>query len=343
MFGHDWAITFLQRIATPAPDGHRERLRHAYLFLGEAALGKGTLARCFANVLLCPQGTDRACGTCPGCVAFRHQNHPDFLQVDPVDSQGQPDHRAGLLRVEQAEAILHHAHLRPFQSTFRIVLIRNMQRAHPAFMNKLLKTLEEPPAAVILLATATEANRLLPTVVSRCQLLPLRLVPSTLIQEVLVRHYGVDAPRADLLARLAHGRVGWAIAHSQQADMWAERNTTRELLAELVQGSVLVRLARVDELARSRTASRHVIQGQMEFWLSWWRDVWLCQYSRQDACINIDCMADLEATARATDPDAVARFLRRLEQAHHYVHSNVNARLVLANLMLHMPSPLPAV
>lgn len=318
-------------------------MRHAYLFLGKASLGKSTLARHLANVLLCPTGTDTACGTCPHCVAFQHQNHPDFLQVDPVDGQGQPDRRAGLLRVEQAEAILHHAHLRPFQSAFRIILIRDMQLAHPAFMNKLLKTFEEPPSAVILLATATEASRLLPTVVSRCQSLQLQPVPRTLMQAVLSRDYGVEAARADLLSRLAHGRMGWAIAHGQQEDMWEERNTTRALLTELVQGSVLVRLARVDDLARSRTASRHMIQGQIGFWLSWWRDVWLCQYNRQDACINIDCKADLEAAAQATDPDAVAQFLHRLEQAHHYVLSNVNTRLVLANLMLHMPSLSPGV
>ncbi len=322
----------------PAPDGKREWLRHAYLFLGEPSLGKGTLARYFANVLLCPTATDKACGLCPHCMAFQHQNHPDYLQIDPVDSQGQLDRRTGLLRVEQAETILHHVHLRPFQSPYRIILIRDMQLAHPAFTNKLLKTFEEPPSAVILLATATEASRLLPTVLSRCQILQLRRGPRALIQEVLVRDYGVENQRADLLSRLAHGRMGWAIAHCQQEDIWAERNTSREMLTELVQGSVLVRLARVDDLARSRAASRQVIQGHMEFWLSWWRDVWLYQYNRQDACINVDCREDLEVTARATHPDAVARFLQRLEQAHHYVHSNVNTRLVLANLMLHMPS-----
>ncbi len=338
ILGHDWAVGFLRSISTPDAAGQRERLRHAYLWLGDSALGKSTLARYFANVLLCPTVPDRACGTCSYCQAFQHQNHPDFLLVEPVDGQGQPDRHTGLLRVEQAESILHHVHLRPFQSTYRIILIRDMHLAHPAFMNKLLKTFEEPPATVILLATATEASRLLPTIVSRCQVLRLHRGRRTQIQEALTRDFGVEASRADLLARLAAGRMGWAITNCQQNTLWAERRTTCQLLTSLVQGSVLVRLAHADELARSQTTSRHVIQSNIEFWLSWWHDVWLLQYNQQDACINIDCKEDLEAAARATEPEAVARFLYRLERAYHYVHSNVNMRLVLTNLMLHMPS-----
>ena len=138
----------------------------------ETGLGKSTLARWLAQSLFCTGAEGDPCGTCRDCQAMRGGNHPDFLQIVPTDSQGQTNRLNGLLRVEQAEDIQHHAMLRPFQSKHRVILIRDLQLAHESFLNKLLKTFEEPPPAVVLLGTVTHASRLLPTLVSRCQLLP---------------------------------------------------------------------------------------------------------------------------------------------------------------------------
>ncbi len=338
VFGHDWAVHFLQEIASPDAQGAYPRLRHAYLFTGEAGLGKSTLARWLAQALFCRADGLAPCGTCRDCRALQTGNHPDFLQIEPVDSKGAINRQKGLLRVEQAEAIQHHTMLRPFQSRHRVVLIRDLQLAHESFLNKLLKTFEEPPQAVVLLGTAIHASRLLPTLVSRCQMLRLRPVAPARIEEVLAMHFETDPERAALLARLAHGRMGWAIAHRDANVLWETRQQAKALLAELVPASMVQRLGLADRLARQHQGNTGPVLAHVDFWTYWWRDVWLHQLSQADHCVNVDCILDIADTARRTQLAPVTDFLRYLEKAQWHLRRNVNVRVVLTNLVLHMPT-----
>ncbi len=338
VFGHDWAVDFLQEIARPDAQGTYPRLRHAYLFTGEAGLGKSTLARWLAQILFCQAEGLTPCSACQACHALQTGNHPDFLQIDPVDSKGAANRQKGLLRVEQAAEIQHHAVLRPFQSQHRVILIRDLQLAHESFLNKLLKTFEEPPRAVVLLGTVTHPSRLLPTLVSRCQMLPLKPVPPAGIETVLATHFGTHPDRAALLACLAHGRIGWAIAHRAENALWETRRQARELLMELVPASVVQRLGLADSLARKCQGDPGSVLAHVDFWTYWWRDVWLHQLSQAEHCVNVDCMTDTRDTAGRTQQVSVTEFLQHLERAQLHLHHNVNVRVVLTNLMLHMPA-----
>ena len=337
IFGHDWAVNFLRETARTDAQGTYPQLRHAYLFTGETGLGKSTLARWLAQSLFCTGAEGDPCGTCRDCQAMRGGNHPDFLQIVPTDSQGQTNRLNGLLRVEQAEDIQHHAMLRPFQSKHRVILIRDLQLAHESFLNKLLKTFEEPPPAVVLLGTVTHASRLLPTLVSRCQLLPLRPIPPSEIQEVLATHFDIATDRAALLSRLAHGRIGWAIAHRGEDELWETRRQAMELLADLVTAPIVNRLGLADGLARQYQGDTGSVLAHVDFWTYWWRDVWLHHLSQADHCVNVDCIVEIEDTARRTQLALVTDFLHHLEKAQLHLRRNVNVRVVLTNLMLHMP------
>jgi DNA polymerase-3 subunit delta' len=288
-----------------------------------------------AGALLCREPTGTACGACADCTSFAGGNHPDFLLVDPTTTDGEPDRDGGVLRAEQADAVLHFTVMKPFQSRFRVALIRELQRATPAFANHLLKTFEEPPAAALLLATATDTSAILPTLVSRCQTLKLRPSSRDILCTALQTRWGAESERADLLSRLAQGRMGWAVLQLENARMWQRRDRNRALATDLAASSIPERLARADALAvRSSPAQ---LQEQVDFWLWWWRDVWLIQHDRADGCVNVDCEDELESLAarvRATD---VTAFLQRLERAIQQMRANVNGRLVMTSLMIHMP------
>ena len=337
IFGHDWARDFLGELATPDAEGAYPRLRHAYLFTGETGLGKSTLAKWFAQTLFCSSEGLKPCGTCQDCRILRSGNHPDFLQIDPTDSRGEANRYNGLLRVEQAEVIQHHAMLRPFQSQYRVILIRDLHLAHESFLNKLLKTFEEPPPAALLLGTVSHASRLLPTLVSRCQVLPLSPVPPDEIEEALIAQFETDPERAALLARLAHGRIGWAIAHRAEDELWETRRQAMDLLGDLVPGSVVTRLGLVEGLARQYQGDTGPVLTHIDFWTYWWRDVWLRQHSLPEHCVHVDCSQDTEDSARRTRPALVQDFIQQLEKAQLHLRRNVNVRVVLTNLALHMP------
>lgn len=337
IFGQDQLIAYLRGIASRDEQGAFPHLRHAYLFTGEAGSGKSAVACWMAQTLVCRETEGAPCGHCADCRLLQKGNHPDFLQVSPVNAAGDPDRRRGLLRVEQASTVQAHTVLRPFQSDFRIVLIQDLHFAHESFLNKLLKTFEEPPAAAVLLGTATDSSRILPTLVSRCQQLPLRPVGPAAMESILIERYSTQPERAQLLSRLAQGRMGWAVARRADEELWNNRRRSRQLLADLIPASRAQRLGLAEGLLRSSAGDSGPLLSELGFWTYWWRDVWLSGLHGTAHCVNVDCLEEIADTARRTRPEQVQDFLRHLERGQFHLRSNVNPRLVLSHLVLRMP------
>ena len=337
LVGHDWAVAHLIDVATPDPGPEPpvwSRLRHAYLLTGARHIGRSTLASQLAGALLCRESTGTACGACADCTSFAGGNHP----VEPAKI-GETDRDGGSLRTEQADEILHFTVMRPFQSRFRIVLIRELERATHYFANHLLKAFEEPPAAALLLATASDTSAILPTLLSRCQTLKLRPSGRDILRTALQTRWGAEPEQADLLSRLAQGRMGWAVLQLEDARMWQRRDYNRSLASDLAAGSIPERLGRINDLIKDCTPAqlRAQLQEQVGFWLWWWRDVWLIQHNLADSCVNVDCEDELESLAARVRAADVTAFLQRLERAIQQMRANVNGRLVMTSLMIHMP------
>ncbi|NPA30812.1 MAG: DNA polymerase III subunit delta', partial [Chloroflexi bacterium] len=183
IIGHETAVQWLQRQIAA------QRVHHAYLFVGPRGVGRRTLARRFAQALTClqPPAPGAFCGQCRVCRQIAAGVHPDFHVLhDP----------AGLKvdAVRQAQQVWN---LSPREARYRIALLPEVQHATPAAANALLKTLEEPPAHLILLLTASDPDALLPTVVSRCEVVRLRLVPRAALEEALQARGATPAQAAE--------------------------------------------------------------------------------------------------------------------------------------------------
>src|SRR5438132_4521299 len=196
---------------------HAQRLSQAYLFVGEPALGKTTVARALAQALLPEAGLGR---------------HPDYWEDDRRDNlridevrllpDRQPDHHQ-----QSLQAFLS---LKPAVASHRVAVIASVGRMADPIQGILLKTLEEPhPNRVIVLTTPSVSPFVvLPTVVSRCQRVSFHAAPLPEIRELLVRH-GVPTERAEALAGLSRGRPGWALTAAREDGVverhehWSER------------------------------------------------------------------------------------------------------------------------
>jgi DNA polymerase-3 subunit delta' len=338
VYGHDWAVHLLDQTIQSQKAGVSSQgtlLRHAYLLLGTQQVGKTTLGRAFAQTLLCTGEAQRPCGVCRSCRLFTQGNHPDFRLVQPTDRDGDVARDGGILRADQASDIIRDVATGPLEGLYKFFLIQDFHLAHPSFANRLLKTLEEPPAYVILCLTGTDRSSLLSTIVSRCQVLDLRPTSPDEIAGALERVWHMDPDEAQLLARLSGGRLGWAISQLEQQDGLRSRQTALDTLQQLIQTDRVERLAFAESLAKQRNNEQ--LFGLLELWTSWWRDVLLVQADCSDACSNVDRLPVLETQAQTISSQSIQAYLRTLKRIEGYLHHTVNTRLALDVLLLDLP------
>ncbi len=195
------------------------RVAHGFLFTGPEGSGKKTLAGICARALLCSsKGAEKPCGSCGPCKRAMSGSHPDYIEVQTQTVQ---------IGIEAVRSLILTLCEKSFEGGGRAVLITKPMTFDA--QNALLKTLEEPPRGTVFFITAENTSTLLPTVISRVQVVALSpLDEKTCTQALLSR--GVDPQKAPLLARLSGGIVGKALKMQEDTDYWR----TRELAYEFV-------------------------------------------------------------------------------------------------------------
>jgi DNA polymerase-3 subunit delta' len=324
--GHRQACALLERAALTNQVGH------AYLLTGPEQIGKTTLARAFVTLLQC---TGRAavmaepCGACLACRKIAHGNHPDVTLVEPPAGKR-------WLPVESIRDIVHEAGLEPYEGRWRAFILPGAERMQAAPMNALLKTLEEPPPRVLLVLTSAEPEVLLPTLVSRCQQVPIHPLTHHEVAQALVERWGVDQTEAQELAGLAGGRLGWAVNAHALPELRQERAALIEQVIALAQARRGTRLRLVAALAGDAESARVAV----DVWALWWRDVLLGALGA-DQLLSTASEGGTVARrlGRAIGPEAAEAFLRRLLTARRQLDQNANPRLALEVLALDMPVP----
>lgn len=142
------------------------RLSHAYLFLGAPGSGMREAAMALAECVVCPNGGD---GTCDECIRVRHRTHPDVHWLEPGGVGG--------YLIQQVRDLLDDVPLAPVRANAKVYILDQAGLLRGAAANALLKTIEEPPRGTMFILIARSAETVLPTIVSRCQQVPFRIVP----------------------------------------------------------------------------------------------------------------------------------------------------------------------
>jgi len=303
-------------------------IAHAYLLIGPRHVGKGTLAINLAQALNCDD-PELPCGQCRSCQRILEGKHADVTPIS-LDSKTE-------IGIDDIRGLQRLANLPPYEGKCKVFIIDDAECLSTEAANSLLKILEEPPQRVVWLILAAEEEHLLPTIISRCQRLELKPVPSERVKEVLINSYNVDTNKAKLLTQLCHGRLGWALSALANEDILEQRSKRIAKVDSLLTASLEQRFAYAQELASQFSQNRRAGAEIVEIWLDWWRDLMLIKGGCQEAVINVDYEKALEEQARGLSLSEIEGFLAKLCLLQEEISKNVNPRLALEWLMLNLP------
>lgn len=318
--GQVHALRLLRRLI------EKDRLPHAMLFSGIDGCGRQTCAKATAMVINCMAAAgSSACGQCRSCRKMEAGVHPDLVVVKPSTV---------LIKIDQIRALYKEVRHAPLEGQFRVIVINDAQTMNSEAANALLKLLEEPPRGTIFILTATEANDLLPTIVSRCQKISFQPLPATQIADYLVLQRKMKPQHALVLSTLSCGSLGKAIS-ADHDELMALRNQVVEVLGACRGKSLQPLFSFAEAMARDKESLEAAIT-LMGIWL---RDLLMLKIGAE-VIVNKDLTDHL---CRASDHLSAGQLLDGLEsilERQYLFRKNVNARLAMETMLIRLQSVL---
>lgn len=271
------------------------KFAHAYLYSGPVSIGKTSFATQFAKTILC-ESKDSPCGECEQCKLFDSGNHPDFLLYDGQDTLG----------VDEVRELIKFLDLKPYQANHKVAVISHAEKMTVQAANSFLKTLEEPADKTVIILTTENPANLLPTVISRVQLVNF----STPSEKDYLPLFG-EKNEAELssLYNFSSGRIGLAVRMESEPDFFKKLKELSDTFSETVSaGSITERMKFAEKLAKEKEDLALIM------------DV-LESYSRNNLLKGGQALNNLE-------------ILDKLARTKELLRKNVNTQLSLESLLL---------
>jgi DNA polymerase-3 subunit delta' len=298
-----------------------QRVAHAYLFEGPDGIGKKLIALAFIRALLCQNGS--GCGDCPACRKVDHNNHPDIHLLNAEDAT---------LKIDQIRSLQQELSLRPLEGTYKICLIDGAEHFSSGAANALLKTLEEPQPNTLIILLTSHPERLLLTILSRCQRLPFSRLPKQQLADILTQKLELSHTKALVLAALSEGSFKKALGQNRQLYLEKRRKLIQTLSA-LSSGSIISIFSFADELATEKESLSEIL----DIFQTFYHDLLLLKYGRpEEELVNLDLLETLHNQSKATTTSGLLLKLKALESARFHLRRNVNRQLALEVMLMRM-------
>lgn len=305
-----------------------ENIPHAIIFSGIPGTGKRAAATAFAMAANCSGGKPvhrpsgkAPCGDCRTCRTISNDRHPDIHHLRPSGK---------VIKVEQIRQLRDTIAMKPFEAVTRLMIIHDAHTMNPSAANALLKSLEEPPPNTVFLLLTDQPGRILPTVVSRCQLIRFTPLSVETIQAQLMDGGTLAPTDAALIARLAGGSMSTAKKMTDPA--WRRH---RQIVLGVMETIDVLSPAMLLALASRLSAGALPVPEILTILETWVRDV-LTVAVAPDLLINVDLADKIQYSAAHTSVETSLHRARAIQTARRRLDGNVNVKLTMEHLLLDM-------
>ena len=322
IFGHDQIQNQLYNAI------ETDRVAGAYLFVGMVSLGKEKVALNFAQSINCLDYQNNtsnnqkrgACHECLSCRKMMAGNHPDFTVIRPEGTH---------IRIDQVRSIQSQIIFRPLEGRRKIYLFTEVEKMNLEAANCLLKTLEEPPAESTLILVANNIDALLPTIRSRCQVLPFQPMKVGELTEVLVELFDLDPSQATAIAAQSQGAVGQAFSLCQTEE-FVEVGEIPEILTSTDRLSIF-------RIAETLSEDPE----QLEQLFTWYRDLLLIhQQVNPKLLTHQQNLSELQKIVKNYSRFHLQKAIGIILETKSRIAYNVNTHLAIEVMVLNlMPNP----
>ncbi|MEX2159042.1 MAG: hypothetical protein WEB04_06520 [Dehalococcoidia bacterium] len=283
------------------------------------------------------------CGQCRTCRLIAEGKHPDveYVTVGGVcDESEHKDHSADNsrdIRICQIRRIERVVSLTAVDARYRVLIVDPAEAMTVDAANAFLKTLEEPAPHTVLVLIASREEALPETVRSRCRRVTFGGVARDVIERALQERWSATPEQAQQLARLAQGRLGWAVAALEDEKLLIERARTVDEIESLMSGGLSERFAYAASLGARFPRDPQAVRATLELWRAWWRDVLLAAAGREELVAERERLDTLRSLAAQWGVEGAVRALAAVGNGRQHLEEHANATLALEVMLLEVP------
>ena len=298
-------------------------ISHCYVIGGEEGLGKMTMAKSVAHMLVCRSEKNKPCGICPSCIQFESGNHPDVIY---------PKHeKPTVFGVDDVrDNIVADMQVRPYESDYKIYIIDEAEKLSVQAQNALLKTIEEPPSYGVLMLLSTNPSGLLDTIRSRSVILSMKPVSRQTLENFL-KERGVEEQRRKSISRFSQGNIGKALRLSASAEFSAMTG----LLMSLLRNSDTMGFREMMNGIRQLEDYKLEIMDILSFIRMWYRDILMFKAtSDPNLLIFTDEFSTIRRFSQKYSYNGIESILQEISVTERRLDANVNFSLSMELLWI---------
>lgn len=281
------------------------------------------MALAFSKTLLCKKGEAEPCNECSSCIKFDSGNHPDFRILSP---------EKGNIKREEVDKLINSIATAPLESKRKVFVIHDFHVLRLDSQNILLKTLEEPPEYINIILVTSHMNKLLPTILSRCQIIKFYPLESSKIIDLLVKDYSLDKNRARFISSFAKGSIERSIELASSEEFLKKREEIVKIIDCLLEGDKIKALNSMDFF----NENKENIEEILDIMIYWFRDLLIYkELGETNILINKDKVETLSKQS-FIDLNKINDIIYMIENTKMNIKRNINFNLSIETMLLNI-------